>query len=413
MRNILFIAILLFVNACKVTDDLDQISSSKINAVVLQNQFVPPVENIFKSKRIQRILDQRKTINPFLAWDNKYGLTTGTTKYGDNFEYYGMHWSAGNGDRFRVNNRLELKTPNWNYFYPGKEWNYWSNQEDQMRFVTDQNWDHADEYGATKVMNIAHKDFPNSFASEVRNETKNGFHGVMLDWWHNGHPTKWKGRELDGALINIASAIRREMGDGFLIMGNVNYEMNEPVIKELNGVYLELYKDSKDSYTRHDILRIQDIIDFYNQKLKSPKIIALDAWRLTNASIPTNLRDPNILTQVNSDRNSLQNRRLARLFSAMSAVSADTGYILYGDNNADFEFGDHDHFYYDIYRLNLGQPVSQFVEPLKGLRVKKFKRGYIAYNLNKTPVNLQISDFEVTVGSMDAVYISLIGESLI
>ena len=49
------------------------------------------------------------------------------------------------------------------------------------------------------------------------------------------------------------------------------------------------------------------------------------------------------------DRNSSENRKMAKLLTAMSVVVPDNGYILYGDNNRDDDHTDHYHLYYDFY----------------------------------------------------------------
>ena len=63
------------------------------------------------NSKVDQILSNRKTINPFLAWNYS------KTKSGN---YYGIAWTGGNNKRLFSNNMLEFKTRNWNYYYPDK-----------------------------------------------------------------------------------------------------------------------------------------------------------------------------------------------------------------------------------------------------------------------------------------------------
>ena len=361
--------------------------------------------NFDNSTFIGKILSKRKTINPFLAWDNRLGEKGDIDSYGTNGEYYGMHWTQGELGRLTKNDRLELKTPSWNYHFVGKNWDQWSQRNEKLKYVTNINWKHSDEWGKTKVMNITHNNFSQSFAKEVKSIANKGFHGVMLDWWHIYHPTKWKGKEVQNVMIKIAKTIRQEVGENFLIMGNVNYSKNKKVIKEINGVFLELYKKHPNPYSCAEIKKIEDLILFYNDNLKEPKIIALEPWRVTDRSIGSNYQNISVLKNVVKDRKSQINQKFNRLFTAMSAVLADTGYILYVDNGQDTNLGEHDHHYYDIWKLDLGNPTTLPKQLKKGIYIRGFENGYIVYNRLRYKVKVLFPIGYVIVPSFDAIFV--------
>lgn len=374
------------------------------------------------STTIGKVLSNRRTINPFLAWNNDYGLNGKQKGYGDNGEYYGLFWNNGSGrggsawSRCHQPNRLELKTPSWNYHYVGKDWDLWSNiklREAQKTFLTKIVWGHRSEFNKAFALNVTHPNFAETFAEEVSIITLGCFHGVMLDWWHNEHPTPFRGGKLDIAMQGITTAIRKKMGDDFLILGNVNYRKNSKIIGELNGVFLELYKKTQDPYSNKEIEKIEGIIDFYNEKLKPPRIIAFEPWRVSDKRISKDFNKPEVLKLVNRDRNSEENRQYARLYTAMSAVAADTGYILYPDNGVDTAHSEHDHFYYDVWRIDLGQPNTKMTELTKGVRIKGFVKGFIAYNRTKKDVLLQFKDYKVLLKAEDAIFVDKNGKSVL
>jgi len=334
---------------------------------------------------VDQILSKRKTINPFLAWNySKYSR--------DN--HYGIEWTNGlYEERLPSNSRLELETPTWNYYYVGQSWGYWKDHAKQQTFVTNIDWDHDAEYGVTKAMNIIDPAYPKALAEEVYNIYENGIHGLLLDWWHIHHPTPWRGTRLENAMIGMTDEIRKKVGDDFLLLGNSNQIKNINLLKPMNGVFLEWWKNHQGSYTFTEIAEMEEVIKFNEKHLRYPKLIAFEPWRITDKSEPTN-------------RTSEDNLRFARLYSAMATVIPEHGYILYADNNPDFDDGDHDHYYYDVYSVNLGKPVSKYTPIAQGVAYKKFEDGYIAFNRLEYDVTVNFGEFQSVIPSMDAVFLN-------
>ena len=335
--------------------------------------------------KVDQILSKRKTINPFLAWNySKYSR--------DN--HYGIEWTNGlYEERLPSNSRLELETPTWNYYYVGQSWGYWKDHAKQQTFVTNIDWDHDAEYGVTKAMNIIDPAYPKALAEEVYNIYENGIHGLLLDWWHIHHPTPWRGTRLENAMIGMTDEIRKKVGDDFLLLGNSNQIKNINLLKPMNGVFLEWWKNHQGSYTFTEIAEMEEVIKFNEKHLRYPKLIAFEPWRITDKSDPTN-------------RTSEDNLRFARLYSAMATVIPEHGYILYADNNPDFDDGDHDHYYYDVYSVDLGKPVSKYTPIAQGVAYKKFEDGYIAFNRLDNDVTVNFGEFQSVIPSMDAVFLN-------
>jgi hypothetical protein len=197
--------------------------------------------------------------------------------------------------------------------------------------------------------------------------------------------------------------IRKKAGDDFLIFGNTNWHKYSNLVSPINGVFLELYKspyyERSDIYTFEEIAEMEELIKFNEKHLRYPKLIAFEPWRITDKSDPYN-------------RTSEDNLRFARLYSAMATVIPEHGYILYADNNPDFEDGDHDHHYYDVYSVDLGKPVSKYTPIAKGVAYKKFEKGYIAFNRLEYDVTVNFGDFESVIPSMDAVFLNLDGNKI-
>ena len=112
-------------------------------------------------------------------------------------------------------------------------------------------------------------------------------------------------------------------------------------------------------------------VSYYNKYLAKPKIITLNGWRKT-----VDLSD--------EDRNSSENRKMAKLLTAMSVVVPDNGYILYGDNNRDDDHTDHYHLYYDFYSFDIGRPTGPRVKVSKLWRRKLRSASRWAFGLSCT-----------------------------
>ena len=339
------------------------------------------------SSKVDQILAKRKTINPFLQWGYHY-MSSGN--------YYGIAWTSGSARRLFPNNMLELETPTWNYYYIGKSWGFWRDNAKQKTFVTGSNWGHDAGFGETKAMNIIDPAYPKAFAEEAHAISEDGIHGVMLDWWNLNFSSPYPKNTQQSAMIRITDEIRKQVGDDFLILGNTNWKKNPNLVNPINGVFLELWRDYPGSYGSNEIAEMEGLIKFHEKHLRYPRLIAFEPMRIFDNSDPYN-------------RTSEEDLRFARLFSAMATVIPEHGYIQYPDNQK-YLFthygGKHDHHYYDVYKVDLGKPVSKYTPIAKGVAYKKFEYGYIAFSRLEYDVTVNFGDFESVIPSMDAVFLN-------
>lgn len=232
------------------------------------------------------------------------------------------------------------------------------------------------------------------------------FDGVFFDWMNEDattddaskpgwYPILAKEEEL-AARIAILSKVRALCGDDFLIMGNTNYGKRPVLAPLLNAVFMECYKDSFDRpYTREELEAIQDAVIFNQQNLASPALVCLEGWRTGkkyNADKKTRI----------TERNTPENLRMMRFFTAMSLVLTD-GYVLFGDDNG-IPFWDHAHNWYDFWDTPIGEPISPFqqkYEDTEGLYVREFDNAWVVYNCSGKAQTLGISGKQTTVADMD------------
>ena len=303
-------------------------------------------------------LEARKTINAFRACHTRVKKNNP----------YGLIWGGcdvlGGG-----NKTIRLFTVNWNYNNPGQSWSYYPGIE---KYLTNKNWDHEAWYGKT----VANKIIDPTFTDFIVNVMidKNKLHksdGTMLDWWHNNHQSSsgYSKQQVRMARTVIAKKLRAKIGPDKIILGNVNWNKDIATVPYLNGVFLELWKKpSKRLYWPQELQKIESLLIYYEEKLQAPKLITLDGWRKTKSV-------------SNKDRNTPENRKMAKLLTAMSVVVPTNGYILYGDNNTDTSDGDHDHVFYDFYSFDIGKPTSGYKKVKSGVGYKEHDKGFIAYNI--------------------------------
>ena len=334
---------------------------------------VPVVQN--SNSAFKRKLANRKTINVFRAWNSKRGN-----------RMYGLYWTA----RPRSSStKFALMEIYWNYHYIGKPWSTYPGQEP---FITNKKWNHDDEYGKTVWLNYFDPRFPNYFSNLTHQRSKKfGADGLMIDWWHNNHPGGVDKNSVAQARRSIAAAVREKMGDEFIILANVNWRKDKSTHDLINGVFLELYKTPyhrQNAYTLSEIEEIEQLIEFHNAYLMEPKLIALEPWRITKEI-------------SDDDRNSEENRKYAKLFAAMATVIPKNGYILYADGNPDTPKGDHAHFFYDFYNIDLGKPTSSMTKIDDGIAYKKFEHGLIIYNRTNRPAKVKFEKGEIEIGALE------------
>ena len=354
---------------------------------------LPPVPKTVATNspvKVSTKLKKRKTINVFRAWNSSLGLSK-----------YGLAWTAYPKYSSRT---ITLNEVYWNYHYIGKSWSYYKGIE---KFLTKKNWDHDAEYGKTVAVKIVDPNYAEFIAKTIKKNVKSSkSDGVMLDWWHDHHQSSsgYNKFSVNAARQKIAKNIRKELGPDKIILGNVNWRKDVSTVKNLNGVFLELYKEPYKSssgrlYTFSELLKIESLLEYYQRNLAYPKLIALEGWRKTKSV-------------SNKDRNTKENRRMAKALTAMSVVIPENGYILYADNNNDTPKGDHAHLFYDFYNFDVGRPVGGGKKLAYGVGLKEHKRGFVAYNISQRDfVAKRKNGTSVTIPSYSGLFCKEVGKT--
>ena len=358
---------------------------------------------------IGKILSKRRTINVFKAWN--WRIKDSEEKP------YGLMWSGSRDNMLQTNvskthkpydagkeDSLILHEQYWAYFFPKNGISETSKYYTNIRFVFDP-WElKSIEYGFARKLNYHHPDWPNHLALRALSMKEIGYHGVMFDLWKNFHPndkkpywpsSKKAQKKVQEGRLKIAKTIREKLGDDFIILGNTNYEKDKSIHKYMNGVFLEFWKEkNQGGYSCKKISEMEDVIKFHDQHLSEPRIIAVDAWRITKKN-----------SQLWVDRRSPENIKFAKLFAAMAMVIPENGYISYVDNNWE-PFPDHLGVYHDFYNIDLGKAISNGVEITAGLAYKKYEKGLIAYNRTKFKYIIKFKDGKkVVIGPLEGVFV--------
>ena len=223
------------------------------------------------------------------------------------------------------------------------------------------------------------------------------FDGIFLDHWSE-HPRLSGYRSLEEehtARDKILQGIRAEVDDDFLIMVNTNREKIPKWAAYVNGTFMEtLPSISTDlnifqgrGYTYTDLFQIESTLLWSEGNMREPRINGLEGWGLIE-KLP----------------DSPENQKWMRLFTTMSLTHSD-GYVLYtigsgsrqhehpwdneflaqtyGHANQVPHVHDHDHYWYDFWDADLGQPIgekAQLYENRGGLFIREFTNGWAVYN---------------------------------
>ena len=367
------------------------------------------------SNTIKTKIESRPTIPVFYAWCGSKRVIDCDAKDSP----YSLIWT-GNGmardlestepdvspiDSYHMqndHNTLYIISLQWHYWFPSDR----TLSSDSRFYLNEAFKFHiGSEYPDTLMINFEHPDWPDLMAEKALNFKRAGFDGLILDWWNNGAGNGRKEKVVEAARLSIIKAIRKKVGDAFVLMANVNWNTNDPTAKYLSGVFMELWKsdigrgyvltydDENGSEWTPSIERMEDLLKHWNSVLQWPKVIAFEPWKITTGDYI-------------ADRYSPENYRYAKLFAAMTCVIPENGYILYADNNDDWDGGDHQHAYYDFYHTDLGKPVSGMIEISKGAAYRQYEKGVIAYNRTMSEIDARLpSGKRLHIGALEGVFI--------
>lgn len=291
---------------------------------------------------------------------------------------------------------LFLVSPSWNYWFPK-----WQTLDSNTSYYMDELFiPHEGDSIWERAYNLNIKDINlhDSLVKKAINIKNDGADGILFDWWHNyadgrsatdGTKDLFTELEIQQARIDIARKIRVAVGDEFIIMGNTNWEINDPSSAYLSGVFLELLKGSNTHYPTYktdgvnSIEFMEEVLEYWNKNLIGLRVIALEAWNIGDED----------------DRQSIENIRLAGLFTMMALVIPDNGYILYPDTSV------HTHDYYEVFKTDLGKAIHAREIISEGVGYKEFEQGFAIYNRTDQVSSFIIGDKNITIEALSGIVI--------
>ena len=231
------------------------------------------------------------------------------------------------------------------------------------------------------------------------------FDGIFLDHWSE-HPRLEGYRSLEAehaARDTILRRIRADVPEDFLIMVNSNHEQIPRWAPYVNGLFMETrpgYTDGNvgiyDGYTDTDIVKIQETLFWAETTLREPRINGLEGFGIRD-ELPDSPR----------------NQQWMRFFTTMSLTHSD-GYVLYAvgldsllhehiwyneffpeSHNDSSHVHDHDHYWYDFWDADLGQPIGEKAQLYKnqdGLFIREFTNGWAVYNRSGKEQKIQLPE---------------------
>ncbi len=203
------------------------------------------------------------------------------------------------------------------------------------------------------------------------------YDGIFIDWWSENYPSLvnpqtgeiYRTLEVElRARKSILQRIRNGVGDDFLIMVNPNRRKTPHAAPHINGFFMETLRDYDGGYRHDGLIQIESTLLWAEEHLQTPQINCLEGW-----GVPTQSPD------------SPTNRRWMRVFTTMSLTHSD-GYVVY-NTGVGAPGHDHDHYWYDFWDANLGQPIgpkAQQYQNIEGLFIREFTNGWVVYNRSGT-----------------------------
>ena len=278
-------------------------------------------------------------------------------------------------------------------FYHG-DWSYW------IRDTTGNRVSAASDYSAFLV-DFTHPGMQDIIVQQAIAVAKCGLYdGIFLDWWKEGHSVLrvdwsnegYRGNEAEQQARDvIIQRVRAAVGDDFLIIVNPNRSQPRRAGPYINGLFMETLRDYDGGYRHDGLIEIENTLLWAEENLRKPQVNCLEGWGV-EAEAP----------------DSPINRRWMRVFTAMSLTHSD-GYVLYitGIRSPNHEHDwstfepthaevhnrdithnhHHDHYWYDFWDANLGQPIgpkAQQYQNVEGLFIREFTNGWAVYNRSGT-----------------------------
>ena len=284
------------------------------------------------------------------------------------------------------------------YPYPD-DWEYWLRDESGNR-IQDEGWHEL-------LIDYTHPSVQDFFVKQVVEVAKCGIYdGIFLDWWQDDQALSpfYQSDRID-AKVSILQKIREVVRDDFLIIVNGLHSKIPHSAPYVNGTFMETGHYHPGGYTHRELQEIESTLLWSEENLRSPQINSLEGWGLAEEPL-----------------DSQRNRQWMRVFTTLSLTHSD-GYVSYvtgisslihthqypiweghPDEHARGESHDHthQHYWYDFWDADLGQPVSekgQLYGGRDGLFIREFTNGWAVYNRSGKAQKIQLIESATGVAS--------------
>lgn len=221
------------------------------------------------------------------------------------------------------------------------------------------------------------------------------YDGVFFDYWTgSGDSLRVNGvsyRSVEAqqeARNNIIRGIRESTHPDFLILVNSNIWISriEQNAHLINGSYMETWSDQNlvGSYAPSRLAEIEDKLIWVSNNTREPQINALEGT-------------------TRRDADETEKSRLMRLFTTMS-LTLSNGYVLFAERAS------HGRIWREFQYVDLGRPVSEKQQRLKGVGygsfIREFDNGWVVYNRNRNAqvVELPAVTASVATGNYDYIH---------
>ena len=225
------------------------------------------------------------------------------------------------------------------------------------------------------------------------------FDGLMVDnFAHDGKGivnsriTAASEEDLHEALIHIFSEIRERVRGDFIIIVNIGSQPESRLYsftELMNGSFMEYVRETGQSYDLTYLMQIEDKLHWNEENLRPPHVNCVEGFGLET-----------------EHPNGPNNQKWMRVITTLTLTHSD-GYVLY--NRGQFYIPDtghhHDHYWYDFWNADLGQPVGEkrklYDENIDGLFIREFTNGWAVYNRSGKEQQIQLP--EKTTGAASGI----------
>ncbi len=283
--------------------------------------------------------------------------------------------------------------------YP-EDWEYWL-RDNEGNLVQDAGWD---QY----LIDYTQKGAQDHFVNRIIAIAQCGLYdGILLDWWSEEWNTLYNRNtgeiyrpleaEVD-AKVSILRRVREEVGDDFLILVNTNRTKIPRSGPYVNGTFMETLRDNDQGYTYEGLKQIESTLLWAERNLKSPQINCLEGWGLETEPLdsPSNKKWMRVFTTISLTHSDGYVNFVTGITGGIDHTHA---YSIWDGHNTQHHQGiihdhQHEHYWYEFWNANLGQPTigekGILYENRDGLFIREFDNGWAVYNRSGEPQTIRL-----------------------